>query len=294
MGQRTGVDGKLLGAKTHLASFTGRATMTPEQINYFRTFGFFLSRKLLSLEEIELLSRAFDLAMEKARGGALKPGPGEKRQQVIPFFDYDPDAFFPLLDDARILDPFEQLLGENFIFTVSEGIIHTGGSAWHHDAYAPEGLFSMRAAIYLDPLGPEDGCLSAIPGSHCREFRDNLVDNKDQLGTAPENMPGQYPLANEPGDVLFMNHKIQHAALSDKPGRRAIHINVVQNATSEKNQEHFDWLVDFMARETKAWGRFYSNRLIRTAGPRRGKMLDNAIARGWGNTGAITQVQDLG
>ena len=77
-----------------------------------------------------------------------------ERQQVIPFFDYDPDAFFPLLDDARILDPFEQLLGENFIFTVSEGIIHTGGSAWHHDAYAPEGLFSMRAAIYLDPLGP--------------------------------------------------------------------------------------------------------------------------------------------
>ena len=67
--------------------------MTPEQINYFRTFGFFLSRKLLSLEEIELLSRAFDLAMKKARGGALKPGPGEKRQQVIPFFDYDPDAF---------------------------------------------------------------------------------------------------------------------------------------------------------------------------------------------------------
>ena len=93
MGQRTGVDGKLLGAKTHLASFTGRATMTPEQINYFRTFGFFLSRKLLSLEEIELLSRAFDLAMEKARGGALKPGQGRRGSKSYPSSTTTPMRF---------------------------------------------------------------------------------------------------------------------------------------------------------------------------------------------------------
>lgn len=267
--------------------------MTPEQINHFQTFGFALCKQLLAAEGMELLSDAFDAAMEKARGGASKPAAGEKRQQVIPFFDYDPEAFYPLLDDARILDTFEQLLGEDFILTVSEGIIHSGGSPWHHDAYAPEGLFSMRAAIYLDPLGPEDGCLTVIPGSHCREFRDHIVNNKGQLGAAPEELPGQYPLVNEPGDVLFMNHKIQHAALSDKPWRRAIHINAVQNATPEHNQEHYDWLMAFLAGETKAWGRFYSERLIRTASPRRKKMLDRAIVLGFGDTGPITQLQDL-
>ena len=52
------------------------------------------------------------------------------------------------------------MMGEDFIFTVSEGILHTGGTPWHHDACAPDGFFSMRAAIYLDTLGPDDGCLN--------------------------------------------------------------------------------------------------------------------------------------
>jgi hypothetical protein len=267
--------------------------MTPEQISYFRTFGFFLCKQLLSQEEMEKLSAAFDVAMEKARGGAPRPEPGEKRQQIIPFFDYDPEAFYPLLDDTRLLHTFEQLLGEDFILTLSEGIIHTGGSGWHHDAYAPEGFFSMRAALYLDPLGPEDGCLTVIPGSHCQEFRDNIVDNKEAMALAPEDLPGQYPLVNQPGDVLFMNHKVHHAALSDKPWRRAIHLNAVQNTTAEKNQEHFDWLMKFLAGETKGWGRFYSDRLIHTASPRLKKTFDRAIELGFGNTGPITQLQDL-
>ena len=265
--------------------------MRAEQINFFQTFGFSFCKQLLSAGEIADLSRAFDGAMEKARGGAPRPQPGEKRQQIIPFFDYNPEAFYPLLDDPRIIDPFAQLLGDDFILTLSEGIIHTGGSDWHHDAYAPDGFFSMRAAIYLDPLEPEDGCLTVIPGSHFQEFRDRIVDNKDRLATAPEDLPGQYPLINQPGDVLFMNHKVQHAALSDNPWRRAIHINAVQNTTSEKNQAHFDWLIEFLAGETKRWGRFYSDQLIHSAGARRKAMLDRAIALGFGNTGPITHLQ---
>ena len=83
--------------------------MTQEQIDYFRTFGFFLGKQLLSPDEMTAIANAFNAAMERARGGAPKPQPGEKRQQVVPFFDYDPDVFYPLLDDDRILDNFEQL-----------------------------------------------------------------------------------------------------------------------------------------------------------------------------------------
>ena len=49
----------------------------------------------------------------------------------------------------------------------------------------------------------------------------------------------------------------------------------------------------FLAGETKGWGRFYSDRLISTAGPRRQKMMERAIELGFGNTGPITQLQDL-
>ena len=259
--------------------------MTPEQVHHFQTLGFLQCKQLLSPEETATISTAFDAAMERARKGAPIPKAGEKRQQVVPFFDYDPDAFYPLLDDERIVDVFESLMGEDFTFTVSEGLIHTGGSRWHHNTNAPDGIFSMRAAIYLDTLGPDDGCLNVIPGSHFTEFREALMETIGELGVGPEDVPGLYPLTNEPGDLIFMNHKMLHSALGDEPGRRAIHINCVQNTTPEKNQEHFDWLVDFLERQTTAYGPLHSDRLVATAGPRRRKMLQRAIELGFGPTG---------
>lgn len=265
--------------------------MTQDEMHRFQTFGFLQCKQLLSPKETQDLSVAFDAAMERAERN--RPTEDQKRQQVIPFFDYDPDSFYPLLDDARFIDIFETLMGEDFIFTASEGIIHIAGSPWHHDACAPEGIFSMRAAIYLDPLGPNDGCLNVISGSHFKEFRESIKQTIDRMGLRPEDLPGRYPLCNEPGDVIFMNHKTYHAALGDKRGRRAIHINCVQNATPDKNQEHFDWLLGFLERETEAWGRFYSDRLVATAGPRRRTMLDRMIELGFGTTGRITHLQDL-
>ena len=277
--------------------------MTHQQARHFHTLGFLQCKQLLSPAEMQPLSTAFDAAMEKARGGSPPPGPGEKRQQVAPFFDYDPDTFYPLLDDERILNIFAGLMGEDFIFLQSEGIIHTGGSRWHHDARAPAGFFSMRAAIYLDPLEPGDGCLDVISGSHFKDFGyaltqttsedDGFGDTLIDIGVQPEEVPGRYSLRNEPGDVIFMNHKLFHAALSENSGRRAIHINCVQNTTPEKNREHYDWLIKILDQSTKAEGRFYSDCLLETAGPRRRKMMARTIELGFGNTGPITQVQDL-
>ena len=274
--------------------------LTEEQINHFQTMGFLVCRQLLSDGEMKAISDAFDVAMRSARGGAEKPelernaqGYSVKRQQIVPFFDYNPEVFYPLLDHEKIVGVFADLLGEDFILHVSEGIIHAGGTGWHHDSVGPEGFLTMRAAIYLDPLGPDDGCLSVIPGSHYTEFRENLKKMIGRLGVRPEEIPGRCSLCNQPGDVLFMNHKLFHASLSDMPGRRAIHINCAQNTTRERNAEHLDWLVRFLESETKHWGRLYSDRLIATAGPRRKKMLAGAISLGFGNTGAITHLQDL-
>ena len=90
-----------------------------------------------------------------------------------------------------------------------------------------------------------------------------------------------------------MNHKVYHAALSDKPGRRAIHMNCVQNTTPEKNREHCDWLIRILGESTKGEGRFYSDRMIETAGPRRQKMMARAIDLGYGITGRVTHMPEL-
>ena len=264
--------------------------MTREEALRFRTFGFLHCRQMLSPREIDALSAAFDLAMAKAE--RHRPTPSGERQQVVPFFDYDPDAFYPLLDDRRLVGVFDTLLGEDFILTATEGISHVGGSPWHRDACAPEGMSSMRAAIYLDPLGPDDGCLSVIPGSHFTPFREALETSVEELALPPEDLPGRYPLVNEPGDVIFMNHKTFHAALGARPGRRAIHVNAVQNAAQDR-EDHVEWLTGFLGRETEAWGRLYSERLVATATPRRQRMLARAIELGFGTTGRITHLQDL-
>ena len=273
--------------------------LTPEQVNHFQTYGFVCCRKLLNESYMASLSGAFDAAMRSARGGAECPelsqderGFSTSRQQVVPFFDYDAESFYPLLDDDRIMAPFGQILGDDFIFTLSEGIIHAGGTAWHTDAVAPEGMTSMRAALYLDPLGTDDGCLSVIPGSHHTPYREALRQTIDHLGIAADAVTARCSIVNEPGDVLFMNHKVYHASLTSRAGRRAIHINCCQNASKSGNLEHYQWLHRFLEGETRSWGRFYSDQLIRTAGLRRRPMIDRALDHGFGDRGPVTHRQD--
>ena len=149
---------------------------------------------------------------------------------------------------------------------------------------APEGMFSMRAAIYLDDLTDEEGALNVIAGSHHALFSQQLAEMDLRSLAEPRAVPGRVALRNRPGDVVFMNHKVYHSALSARAGRRALHINCVQNP-ERSNAEHMDWLNNFLEGETNGWGRFYSDRLLATASPRRRMALEGALELGFGNTG---------
>lgn len=274
--------------------------ITEDEVLHFQTLGFLQRRQLFSPDEIQALSDAFDAAMERQRGGKPEPalnqdehGYSTASQDEIPFFDTDPDAFYPLLDDARILDVFEQLMGSDYIMAAHSAVIYGGGTPWHHDTVAPEGFFSMRAALYLDPLGPEDGCLTVIPGSHFKEFRDALVNtvgnfqHSNQLGLNASELPGQYPLVNEPGDVIFMNHKLYHASLKPRPGRRILRVTCVQNTTPEKNREHYDWLVQYLNGITEGHGIIYSDGLLANSGPRCQELMARGMKIGFGTGNLI-------
>ena len=113
-----------------------------------------------------------------------------------------------------------------------------------------------------------------------------------KLGVDPAHIPGVTPLVTRPSDVLFMNHKLFHAALSARRGRGAIHINCAQNTTRERNAEHFEWLVGFLGGQSRGH-RFYSDRRIRTVGMRRRKMLARTFELGYSNIGPINERQGL-
>ena len=231
--------------------------MTEEKFNYFHTFGFVVYKQMLTPDETESISDAFDASMLNARGGEDfgltqdESGNSKRRQQInfhispkIAFFDYAPDVFYPLLDDERFVDVFRALLGDDYIMAVSEGIIHAGGTGWHHDNVAEGDFFTMRAHLYLDKLGPEDGCLSVIPGSHFAPYREALTQDNGmgvrasgRMGVKPGQMPGRYDLINEPGDVVFLNHKTHHSALSGRAERRCVHMNAGKSAHTHDRDE---------------------------------------------------------
>ena len=108
-------------------------------------------------------------------------------------------------------------MGDDFRITVTEGLIHAGGSGWHHDNVAREGYFTMRAAIYLgsarscgrlsqrDSRKPLRAVSRSIRhGSRSEKHQDRLKRWELRL----RKFRGRYDLINESGDVLFMNHKL--------------------------------------------------------------------------------------
>ena len=85
--------------------------LTPEEVAHFETFGFIVLRGLFSPEEIEAIGREFNELTEEDRQG--QPFKGEKRQQVYGFCERRP-LLLQIVDDERIYQPLEQLLGPRF------------------------------------------------------------------------------------------------------------------------------------------------------------------------------------
>ena len=97
---------------------------------------------------------AFDETMIKANKG-VPWAEAPRRQQVVPFYRHNPAVYHRLLDHERIHEVVEDIVGEDYVFTVSEGIHHFGGTGWHHDSLAPEGHTHLKVVLFLNrcPFG---------------------------------------------------------------------------------------------------------------------------------------------
>jgi hypothetical protein len=131
-----------------------------------------------------------------------------------------------------------------------------------------------------------------MPGSHLKEYRDALVrglgsfDNQNSLGVPLNDVPGQYDLVNEPGDVIFMNHKLYHCSIGRRagvtPARRILRVTCVQNTSREKNEEHYRWLIEHLNGMTHDGRTIYGADLIAGAGPLCRAAIERGVALGFG------------
>ena len=212
--------------------------ITAEQLSYFETFGYLVLPQAFSAEEMAAISEEFDRLVDGERQGA--PFPGKTRQSLYGITERSA-LLTGLVEDDRIYETVEGLFGPGFLWLCSEGNLYVGDTSWHPDGTNLD-YTSMKVSMYLDPLTKDTGCLRVIPGSHRYPFHEDLKPSPQAKGTTwfeRFGMEGsEVPacsLESQPGDVLFMDCNIWHAAFGGVPGRRHLAVNFVPEPKSEAN-----------------------------------------------------------
>ncbi len=240
--------------------------LTEQQKHEFDTFGFLLLKDLIPSEEMQVYIGAFDETM--ARGSGSVPGqPTEVNRSVIPFYRHNPAVYHHLLDDDKISEVVENLLGEGFLFWVAEGHHRRRGTAWHHDSVGPEGMTHLKVDLFLDPVRADTGCLQMLPGTHFPELRDRM---ERWYGTTSLGDSAQWPAAvameSDPGDAVVFDVNTYHAAMGDDHDRRSINISYIQKPSRPEHEEYLKSIYD-------SDNPYYTPELFEDATPKRMRML---------------------
>jgi ectoine hydroxylase-related dioxygenase (phytanoyl-CoA dioxygenase family) len=173
-----------------------------------------------------------------------------------------------LIEDDRIYEPIEDLLGPGFMWIGSDGNLYVGDTAWHSDSRPDPieyGYTKIKVALYLEPVTKETGCLRVIPGSHTPPMHEELepmrhlremqsdyagktkssqevagehggqAPSVEPFGVPSYEMPG-FALESQPGDAVFFNHRIWHSSFGGWTGRRMFTLNFGQKPITE---DHF-------------------------------------------------------
>jgi ectoine hydroxylase-related dioxygenase (phytanoyl-CoA dioxygenase family) len=98
----------------------------------------------------------------------------------------------------------------------------------------------IKVIFYLDPVDKDTGCLRVIPGSHRPPLNTDVVPLTRQrsdpsvipFAVSPRDVPC-FPLESQPGDVVFFNQKLWHAAFGGRTGRRMFTLNFAAKPTTD-------------------------------------------------------------
>jgi hypothetical protein len=256
----------------------GTFALTPQQIEFFHTFGYLGLPGLLS-DRADAIIRDFEALWESQGGGhAGRPHDGQARSCIAQFIDLS-ESLSTLLDDPRIDGIAAPLLGGDYNYMGSDGNYYVGDTGWHSDGWHPRQLH-IKIAFYLDPLTRDTGCLRVIPGSHLPgdRYADGLQEKlrrpSEFFGVEGPDIPA-VALETRPGDLLVFNHNTKHAAYGGSERRRMFTMNLCERYPDDRVQE----LRDYMSGGARFWvERAYGDAMIRTAGPDRMRHLEQALA----------------
>ena len=252
--------------------------LTDQRVSFFHTFGY-LSFPGLMTDCIEEIESAFEaLWAENGGGHNGQPHDGKARSCIAQFIGQS-ERLSALLDDPRILVIAKTLLGDNFNYMGSDGNYYVGDTGWHSDGWHKE-ILHIKIAFYLDPLTRDTGCLRVVPGSHL--LGDSYADSLSQKTRKSQELWGisgqQVPATDfetQPGDVVCFNHNIKHATFGGGTRRRMFTMNCCQRYPEDRLED----FRNYISGGARFWvERGYGEVMIRTAGPKRMRHLEQKLA----------------
>jgi hypothetical protein len=186
----------------------------------FGTFGYPIVRGLLGRAEAAALAGEITAAQRDAFGdryGTADGGGGIEGHYLPMMADRTPISA-ALVDDPRLFDTAESLLGGPVVPLPAEGVLYFGEAGWHFDDGI--GVTGLKVVLYLEPLCAATGALRLLPLSHRPEVRGQLegyrADHARARGTrALADQMAAFPFwsaDSEPGDAVIFDLHTWHAS----------------------------------------------------------------------------------
>jgi hypothetical protein len=186
----------------------------------FATFGYTIVRGLLRRAEAAALAGEINAAQRDAFGSryGTPDGGGGIEGHYLPMMADRTPISAALVDDLRLFDTAESLLGGPVVPLPAEGVLYFGEAGWHFDDGI--GITGLKLALYLEPLTAATGALRLLPLSHRPEVRRPLeryrADHARARNTREraEHMAA-FPFCaaeTEPGDAVIFDLHTWHAS----------------------------------------------------------------------------------
>ena len=242
------------------------------QIDFFKTFGFILIEGLF-LDKIEDIINSFEEVFEQ-QTKKQKRDPFNNERKCIPQFIDSHEYLASLIDDERIINIGECILGENFNYMGSDGNYYNSNTSWHSDGWGSN-ILHIKLAFYLDHLKHNKGCLKILPGSHHihDKYSNDLDISFKKKNSYLKKLGAEVPsisIETEPGDLICFNHNLKHSSYGGGKNRRMFTINLSQRYPDENLRD----LKDYINKGSRFWiDRAYGDIMINTASKKRMKHL---------------------
>jgi non-heme Fe2+,alpha-ketoglutarate-dependent halogenase len=182
--------------------------LTPDQTARFRSDGAVFPVAVFGEDEIAGRYRALT-ALEQARAGRLPPLLNFKPYLLVPWL-------WEMIHDPRILDPVEDLVGEDILCWEASFFSKEPGDGafvtWHQDAtyWGLSENIGVTAWIAFTPSTRESGCMRIVGGSHAQALAHRTAQGRANM----------LPLREEVADAIDEDKAIDVVL---KPGEMSLH-----------------------------------------------------------------------